>query len=129
MIRTIEEFAIFILQFSIFNVFGPIKPWFQGRLDFAPAVPDLGDAGWTLVGGRLDYIAGRAVAAVVYRRRLHDINVFIWPDRGAVDERVNQRSIQGYEVLHWTRANMAYWVVSDLNRKELGDFADLLRRR
>jgi anti-sigma factor RsiW len=106
-----------------------VKPWFQGRLDFAPAVPDLGDAGWTLVGGRLDYIAGRTVAAVVYRRRLHDINVFIWPKSGAADETANPRYIQGYELLHWTRANMAYWVVSDLNRKELDEFADLLRRR
>ena len=104
-----------------------VKPWFQGKLDFSPPVPDLSELGWNLIGGRLDYMDGRPVAALVYQRRMHNINVFLWPNRGASDASIKQEDAQGYQILHWNGADMTYWVVSDLNKAELEDFARALR--
>ena len=104
-----------------------VKPWFQGRLDFSPPVPDLSELGWTLIGGRLDYVDGHPVAVIVYQRRMHNINVFLWPNHGAADDAVKQEDAQGYQILHWNGAEMTYWVVSDLNSVELLEFARALR--
>jgi anti-sigma factor RsiW len=94
-----------------------VKPWFQGKLDFAPPVPNLPE----LVGGRLDYIAGRPVAALVYQRREHRINVFVWPATGKAEEL--SQSVNGYQLVHWRAAGMDWWAVSDMNGPELGEFA------
>jgi anti-sigma factor RsiW len=104
-----------------------VKPWFQGKLDFAPPVPDLSELGWVLIGGRLDYLDGRPVAAVVYQRRMHNINVFVWPHQGTADDKVQQEDAQGYHILHWNGMGMTYWVISDLNKDELMDFTRALR--
>ena len=100
-----------------------VKPWFQGKLDFAPPVPDLSELGWVLAGGRLDYLDGRPVAALIYQRRMHNINVFVWPHQGTAEDTIQQENAQGYQTLHWSDADMTYWVISDLNRDELWDFA------
>jgi anti-sigma factor RsiW len=104
-----------------------VKPWFQGRLDFSPPVPDLSELGWNLIGGRLDYVDGRPVAVLVYQRRMHNINVFLWPNHGAADSNIKQEEAQGYQILHWNGAEMTYWVVSDLNNSELLELARALR--
>jgi len=104
-----------------------VKPWFQGKLDFAPPVPDLSELGWVLIGGRLDYIDGHTAAAVIYQRRMHNINVFLWPHHGPSDDHIQPEDAQGYQILHWNGSDMTYWVVSDLNREELMDFARALR--
>jgi len=104
-----------------------VKPWFQGRLDFSPPVPDLSEMGWPLIGGRLDYVDGRPVAALVYQRRMHNINVFLWPNQGLADDAIRQEDAQGYQILHWNGAEMTYWVVSDLNNAELLELARALR--
>ena len=104
-----------------------VKPWFQGRLDFSPPVPDLSELGWNLVGGRLDYVDGRPVAVIVYQRRMHNINVFLWPNHASADGGIRQEEAQGYQILHWNGAEMTYWVVSDLNMAELLDLARALR--
>ena len=113
-----------------------VKPWFAGRLDFAPPTPDLADAGFPLAGGRLDYLGGRAVAALVYRRRDHVINVFVWPDAAAGTPAAPRRTDAGtaardggHAVLHWAQSGLAFWTVSDLNAAELADFARLFRAR
>jgi anti-sigma factor RsiW len=103
-----------------------VKPWFNGRLDFSPPVKDLKAAGFPLAGGRLDYVRDRRVAALVYQRHRHAINVFVWPSsRG--DGGVEKDSRQGYNLLHWTHGGFEYWAVSDLNQQELSDFARLLQ--
>jgi anti-sigma factor RsiW len=104
-----------------------VKPWFQGKLDFSPPVPDLSELGWTLVGGRLDYADGRPVAVLVYQRRMHNINVFLWPNHGSADDAIREENAQGYQILHWNGAETTYWVVSDLNKVELLDLARALR--
>jgi anti-sigma factor RsiW len=104
-----------------------VKPWFQGKLDFSPPVPDLSELGWNLVGGRLDYVDGRPVAVLVYQRRMHNINVFLWPNHGSADDTIRQEDAQGYQILHWNGAETTYWVVSDLNNAELLDLAQALR--
>jgi anti-sigma factor RsiW len=105
-----------------------VKPWFNGRLDFSPPVYDFSGRGYPLLGGRLDYVDGRAVAALVYGRRQHLINEFLWPaGRGAAAVPATRTS-QGYHLLHWTTADYSYWVVSDLGLAELRDLAGLLQR-
>jgi anti-sigma factor RsiW len=103
-----------------------VKPWFDGRLNFTPPVKDLGPEGFPLVGGRLDYLDNRPVAAVVYRRRLHVINLFISPAEHAVDTLPASQVRGGYNVLHWTKSGMTYWAVSSVSAAELRTFAQLV---
>jgi anti-sigma factor RsiW len=105
-----------------------VKPWFAGKLDFSPPVVDLKDEGFPLVGGRLDYVDGRPVAALAYRRGAHSINLFVWPGSEAeVAEAFDRR--QGYNALSWTRGHTSFWAVSDLNSAELRLFAQLVQGR
>jgi anti-sigma factor (TIGR02949 family) len=99
-----------------------VKPWFLGKLDFSPTVVDLAAIDFPLVGGRLDYLSGRPVAALVYQRRQHTINVFVSPVEGAPSAAVEARTVRGFHVRHWSRNGMSFWAVSDLNDGELTDF-------
>jgi anti-sigma factor (TIGR02949 family) len=105
-----------------------VKPWFHGKLDFAPPVEDFAAQGFPLIGGRLDYIAGRSTAALVYRHAQHPINLFIYPAKGS-DTAVTAGIDDGYNVLHWRAGGMAFWAVSDVEAKELADFARLVRQK
>jgi anti-sigma factor RsiW len=99
-----------------------VKPWFNGKLDFSPPVKDLAAQEFPLIGGRLDYIGGRSVAALVFHRHKHVINLFIWPVNEKDSKPAVDASIQGYNVIHWSEAKMTFWAVSDLNKKELMEF-------
>lgn len=105
-----------------------VKPWFDGRLDYSPPVPDFTAEGFPLIGGRLDYVAGRPVAVLVYGRRRHVIDVMLWPTGSATSAGPAVRTEQGYHLLHWTGPRFTYWVVSDLGTGELNEFAGRLRR-
>jgi anti-sigma factor RsiW len=105
-----------------------VKPWFSGKLDYSPAVGDFPDKGFTLAGGRLDYLDGHSVAALVYHQRQHVINLFVWPAPERADSEIQTTDRQGYHVLNWTKAHMNYWAVSDLNAGELTEFAGLIRK-
>jgi len=101
-----------------------VKPWFDGKLDFAPPVKDLADAGFPLIGGRLDYLAGRPVAALVYGRQKHFINLFVWPSGSVPASSAPSTTEQnGYHFVQWQAGGMALWAVSDLNETELLEFA------
>jgi anti-sigma factor RsiW len=105
-----------------------VKPWFNGKLDFSPPVKDLASQGFPLLGGRLEYL-DRPVAALVYRRRQHIINVLVWPsDNNSTQRPAPPISRQGFDMLHWTGSGMNYWVISDLNLAELRQFAQLLQQ-
>ena len=105
-----------------------VKPWFNGKLDFSPPVYDFAGRGFPLIGGRLEYVGGRPVAALVYGRRQHLINVFLWPTEGGPTGGRPATTRQGYHLLHWTTPAYSYWVASDLGLPELRDFAALLQR-
>jgi anti-sigma factor RsiW len=101
-----------------------VKPWFLGKLDYSPPVVDLASDGFPLQGGRVDYVGGRRVAALVYTRRKHSINVFVWPATNR-DIAATTETVRGFHVVHWTRDGMSLWAVSDLNEAELQQFVAL----
>jgi anti-sigma factor RsiW len=104
-----------------------VKPWFQGKLDFSPPVRDLASQGFPLVGGRLDYLDNRPVAALVYQRRKHTINLFIWPTAPGSEPSAKTMKLKGYNLIKWKSSGMTYWAVSDLNESELQEFARLIQ--
>lgn len=104
-----------------------VKPWFTGKIDFSPPVVDLTDHGFSLIGGRLDYLNKRTVAAIVYKRREHVINLFIWPASTDSPAKVRSVAYEGYHHVHWAHSGMTYWAISDLNNKELQEFVRLLQ--
>jgi anti-sigma factor RsiW len=106
-----------------------VKPWFAGKLDFSPTVEDLAGQGYPLTGGRLDYVDGRPVAALVYQHQRHIINLFSWPAPQAGDMPAAIEVRQGYNQIHWTQAGMTYWAISDLNADELQAFVQLVQHQ
>ena len=102
-----------------------VRPWFDGRIDYAPPVRDFAGAGFPLVGGRLDYLGGRPVAALVYRRDRHLIDLYVWPAEGETTPAARARN--GYAVVTWRDAGMAFLAVSDLEAAQLLEFARLWR--
>jgi anti-sigma factor RsiW len=101
-----------------------VKPWFDGKLDFAPPVKDV--EGFPLLGGRLEYFNGHPAAALIYGRRAHTINVFVWPGTTPTSEIA--RTINGYHMVNWSADHMTFWAVSDLNDAELRQFVALFQR-
>ncbi len=104
-----------------------VKPWYQGRLDFPPEVPDLEAEGFHLLGGRLDYLSERPVAALVYQRRKHLISLFTWPAAEEGNQPPRAATRQNQHVVRWAQGGMNYWAVSDLNAEELWQFAEAVR--
>ena len=103
-----------------------VKPWFDGKVDFAPDVHDFAMSGFPLIGGRLDYLNGKTAVALVYQRNKHPINIFILPASGAGDRSPTSSARRGYNIVSWTHREMNYWAVSDLNETELRNFVALL---
>jgi len=106
-----------------------VKPWFAGKLDFSPPVVDLAAEGHPLIGARLDFIEGRAVAALVYRSGQHIVNLFVWPDSKGGSSAPQLLARRGYNMVYWNEGGMQAWAVSDLNAAELQAFAKLARER
>ena len=103
-----------------------VKPWFEGKLDFSPAVKDLAQHDFPLMGGRLDYIDSRPVAALNYRHGKHLINVFEWPTSRVADSSPKLFTRRGYQLYRWTRNGMNFWAISDLNAADLQRLVELL---
>jgi anti-sigma factor RsiW len=104
-----------------------VKPWFDGKVDYAPPVHDFKEAGFPLMGGRLDYIGHQNVAALIYQRRKHLINVFVWPSTNRTEPKVVALQQHGFNLVHWQEDGYEWWAVSDLNLGELNEFVQLLR--
>jgi anti-sigma factor RsiW len=104
-----------------------VKPWFQGKLDYAPPVVDLEADGFPLLGGRVEQVAGAPVAALVYKSKLHIVNVFVWPTSGSLPPQLMQRN--GFNLQHWGDGAMQVWVVSDLETAEMERFGQAWRLR
>jgi anti-sigma factor RsiW len=105
-----------------------VKPWFNGKLDVAPPVIDLTSLGFTLLGGRLDYVDAKPAAAIVYRRRVHVINLFCAPAPGSARRAATMESLHGFNVRSWTENGLSLWAVSDINPDELMEFGDKFER-
>lgn len=103
-----------------------VKPWFNGRIDYAPEVRDLAAEGFPLVGGRLDYVDGRRVAVLVYRRNQHPLEVYVLPEKGRGDSA--GRVVKGYEMESWSARGMRYWAVTDASGGELRAFVAAWQR-
>jgi anti-sigma factor RsiW len=101
-----------------------VKPWFNGKLDVAPPVIDLTAQGFTLVGGRLDYLDARALGAVVYRRRAHIINLFVAQTAETAHHQPRTETVQGFNIRRWSERGLKFWAVSDLAADELAEFVD-----
>src|SRR6266446_6699005 len=106
-----------------------VKPWLDAKLDFAPAVVDLSGQGFPLIGGRLDYLDNRPVAALVYQRRKHFINLFVWPGETGAARPTMAMSHEGYQLLHWADPDFNYWAVSDVNANDLQTFKQQFETR
>ncbi len=106
-----------------------VKPWFDGKLDFSPPVEDLASDDFPLVGGRLDYLEGRQVAALVYQRRKHFINVFVWPEASGSNVTPASEARQGYNIMRWSSGGFQFWAVSDVSATDLAEFVRLLQAR
>ena len=102
-----------------------VKPWFDGKLKFSPPVQDFAERGFRLIGGRLDYLNGREVAALVYQRNKHLINLFVWPSESGLNANTKSFLKDGYNVLNWERGGFEFWAVSDVNAVDLKAFAAL----
>lgn len=104
-----------------------VKPWFQGKLDYAPPVFDFADSGFALTGGRIERLRGERVAVLAYNHNGHMIDVYVWPSS---EHREPQRSMQrGFNVVNWADGSMQYWAVADTDRHEIETFARLCRAR
>jgi anti-sigma factor RsiW len=103
-----------------------VKPWFNGRIDFAPPVPELADRGFPLIGGRLDSIGGKTVAAIVYKRRLHTVNLYVWPEKDSSEQALIK---DGFAVREWSRNGLRFAAVSDIPPAELQQFETLFVQR
>ena len=99
-----------------------VKPWFNGKLDVSPPVIDLTAQGFTLIGGRLDYLDARAIGAVVYKRRQHVINLFVAQTGNTERKAAKMETMQGFSVLRWSEQGMNFWAVSDIGADELNEF-------
>lgn len=103
-----------------------VKPWFLGKLDFAPPLIDTAQLGFPLVGGRLDFVGGRNVAVLVYRRNRHPINLYIWPGAGSPSA-PQATQWQGFHLVRWRDGAMNYSAVSDLTESDLAQFVQAVR--
>jgi anti-sigma factor RsiW len=103
-----------------------VKPWFNGKLDFSPDVKDFASQGFPLIGGRVEYMVDRPVAALVYRRRQHVVNLFTWPSSSSMNKEA-ELTRRGYNFIYWNKAGMTYWAISDLRISELQQFVNLYK--
>jgi anti-sigma factor RsiW len=120
-----------MLPGHLIDVEGPdvhkVKPFFEGKLDFPPPVPNLEKQNFRLIGGRLDYLNNRPVAALVYKRRDHVINLFVWPSTRGVNQAPRTLTRRNYNLVTWEQGDMTYWVISNLNETELREFVQLVQ--
>ena len=105
-----------------------VKPWFNGKIDFAPPVTDFAAHGFPLVGGRLDYLDHHNVASLVYQRRAHFINVFIWPDETKTNQLPQTETIDGYHLIHWQQDGLNFWMISDVGQDDENQLVALIRQ-
>ena len=105
-----------------------VKPWFQGKVDFSPSVKDLSNAGFLLLGGRVDHVGERQAAAVVYRIREHVINLFVWRSQSAGDQPPAELRTRGFTIVNWTEDGLHYAAISDVDPRDLRRFGEEMRR-
>jgi anti-sigma factor RsiW len=104
-----------------------VKPWFNGKLNFSPDVKDFARQGFPLIGGRIEYLDDRPVAALIYQRRKHLINLFLWPASSSSSSGYSEMTKRGYNLVSWTQGGMTFWLVSDVQTSELDQFAQLYK--
>lgn len=105
-----------------------VKPWFDGKIDFAPPVTDFAAQGFPLIGGRLDYLDHHNVASLVYKRHAHFINVFIWPDETKTNQSPRTETIDGYHLIHWQQDGLKFWMISDVGQDDETELVTLMRQ-